>query len=1122
MLYSYRNLLLRRVIAFALLSQFLITPTYSQKSSQGKRVTVNQTNVPLRKIFDAITAQTSIYFMGSNDDINTTELYSLSVNNEKLEEVIRILLPTKEYTWNLSGNVVTIKRKVPDVENLGSTESRSVITDGGDSLINIEGYIVNEKGDPIAGATVQVKGTSLGAKSNQDGSFRVRGVKSNGSLVISNVAFLTREIAIGGKMNIGSIALKEYIGFLDETVVIAYGTTSQRYSAGAVNVVKGNEIETQPVNNPLLALQGRVPGVFITQSSGVPGSGVKILIQGQNSILNGNEPFYVIDGVPYTSQLLPSLNNNVLGKSGVTNSVAGSPLNYINPSDIESISILKDADATSIYGSRAANGAILITTKKGKEGQIKVDLNVQQGLGQVTRRLPVLNTREYLEMRREAITNDGLSIESTDYDINGFWDTTRDIDWQEELLGSSAKYTNAYASISGGTTLSQYLVSGNYRKETSVFPGDFDDQKGSLHFNITSRTASQRLGFQLTGSYMYDRNALPSVDLTNAAVTLAPNAPELFNADGSLNWMQNSDGISTFFENPMKYLYNVYTSKTKNLVTNGIVNYNIIKSLELKVNLGYTNLQVDELGTSPAISTVPENRPTFQRSATYRNNSINSWLIEPMLTYKRRFSADKLEAFLGVTIQQNNSTSQQLFGRGYVTDEVLPDIKSASNVNVQSAIASAYKYNAIFGRINYIRRNKYIIDINLRRDGSSRFGAANRFHNFGSVAGAWIFSEEGIIKDNFNWMSFGKIRTSFGTTGNDQIGDYQYLNLFQPYTIDISVPYQGITAYAPSNIYNPYLQWEETRKLQFGLDLGFLMDRIVININYNKNKSSNQLLLYNLPIITGFSNILQNFPAVVENKSWEFQSTVSLVQGKNIKWNMGINLTIPKNELVSFPDLETSSYAYMLQVGQPLNIMKVFKSAGVDPQTGVYRFINSKGETTSQPDITTDQLVNINPFPKFYGGLQNSFSYKGITLDFLFQFVKQTAFDDYYGNFPGFAFLNQPSTVLNRWQKPGDEKPIQRYISSFSDFDAFLAQLNATGSNGTYSDASYIRLKNASLAWQLPSLWLNKLSLVSAKLYFEAQNILTITGYRGLDPENTSTRSLPPLKMATIGLRIGL
>lgn len=1077
----------------------------------GKAITLIVKNSSLADILRQVSKKSELMIYFQDADLAEFNNVSINVKNKAVESILHELLDGRGLTWvEISKSTIAIKKK----EGQGNKER---IFSPLDSTISVTGKVVKENGEPIPGATVLVKGSNAGATTNSDGSFKINDVRTNASLIITSVAFYTQEISVKGKNIIGTIILKEYIGVLDETVVVAYGTTTQRFSAGNVAVIKGEDIQRQPVSNPLLALAGRVPGVFISQSSGVSGGGVKIMIQGQNSILNGNEPFYVIDGVPYTPQLLPSLSPDLLGYSGVNNSQAGNPLNYINPYDIESISILKDADATAIYGSRAANGAILINTKKGKSGKMKLDLNIQQGYGHVTRKLELLNTKEYLDIRKEAITNDGLTVRPTYYDVNGVWDTTRYTDWQKVLLGSHSKYSNVRGALSGGNTSTQYLVSATYNRETAVYPGDFSDNKGSLHLNLNSKSNNELFHFQLAVNYLIDVNKLPGIDFTNLSIRLAPNAPSLYNPDGTLNWMPNSSGTSTW-TNPLSNLLNEYSNRTKNLVGSSLLSYQILPGLELRSSFGYNNLSGNEIYTLPLTSQRPENRPNSTRAALYRNNSISSWIIEPQISYKRSISKSNISVLLGTTIQQNNNDALQLEGYGFNSDLVLKDAKAATTIAVSSTFTSLYKYDALFGRLNYTYDNKYVFNINARRDGTSRFGPESRFHNFASVSAAWIFSQEDFIKSNINFLSFGKLRASYGTTGNDQIGEYKYVSLYSPYGSGIA--YQGIPSIAPVGLTNPYLQWEETKKLQLGVDFGILKDRILVNATYSRNRSSNQLLSYDLPIITGFSSIMSNFPAKVENESWELSANAIVSSNKKVNWTSSFNLTIPKNRLLEFPNLSSTPYNFALEIGQPLGIRKLFKSAGVDFNTGIYQFLDTHGTVTQNPNPLTDKTVIKSTLPTLFGGFKNTISVLGFELDVLFQFVKQEAPGYALGNIPGSRNNNQPKEILSRWKETGDNSPIQKVSTGITE-DIANGYSNALDSDLSYSDASYIRLKNVSLTYQFPLSLIKSLHLRDLKIWAQGQNLLTITNYNGLDPENASIHNLPPLRILTIGVQVG-
>jgi TonB-linked SusC/RagA family outer membrane protein len=615
---------------------------------------------------------------------------------------------------------------------------------------------------------------------------------------------------------------------------------------------------------------------------------------------------------------------------------------------------------------------------------------------------------------------------------------------------------------------------------------------------------------------------LPGYDLTSFAVNIPPDAPALYNKDGSINWALTSSGNTTWTGslNPIAQALATYQNKTQNLIASSLLSYEILPGLSIKSNFGYNRLMVNEVNGIPLTVYQPSIRPTQVRSAVYSNSVINSWIIEPQINYKRLLAKGDLDVLIGETIQQNANNGYALSGSGYSSDVLLSDIRSAATITPISSVASTYKYNALFGRINYRWKDRYILDFTGRRDGSSRFGPANEFHDFWALGGAWIFSEESFLKDHLDWLSFGKIRGSYGTTGNDQIGDYQFLNLYT--AVSVGTPYQNTAGLATNAIPNPYLQWEETRKIQAGIELGFLKDRILITANYVRNRSSNELLSYGLPSIAGFGSVLRNFPATIENSDWDGIFRATIFKGKNFTWASSLNLTVPKNKLVDFPNLANSTYSNTLIVGQPINIIKVYHFMGVDPTTGVYTFADSHNNPTTSP---TQQTTFVSTTPKFYGGFRNEFTYRQFHLDVLFQFVKQIGQNDFFGGGssgilpPGYNRINQPTSVLARWQKQGDQAPVEKFNSNLS---LLGSMLNIGASDAAYTDASFIRLKTLSLTYQFNDKLARKAKLKDCQIYLRGENLLTITKYKGMDPENQKVVFLPPLRMLTIGLQIGI
>jgi TonB-linked SusC/RagA family outer membrane protein len=1057
------------------------------------KITIHERGVPLEKVLDQVQRQTGISYTAQNQDLDLGHPVTVWVDKASLKEVLDAAFKDQPVTYQLLDRMIVVRKK-------------AVVTEvaPGPTAGEISGVVLNESGQPLSGASVTVKATGKIVLTDERGEFKLTGVPVNSVLTVTYVGYAGKLVPVkqGERME---IRLAQAVNQLDQVQIVAYGSTSQRLNVGDVSTVSSKTIAESPVSNPLAAIEGRVPGIFITQNTGAPDGSFTVQMRGKNSMQNGTDPLYVVDGVPYASELLSNL--NVVGKSG-------SPFNFLNPSDIESVSILKDADATAIYGSRAANGVVLITTKKGKIGAARIDINAYAGSAAVDHMLPVLNREQYLAMRREAFKNDNATPTITNAPDLMLWDTTRSTDWQKQLIGGTAQYQDAQASVSGGNFNTQYLIGGGYHRETTVMPENGVDQKMSAHFSISSATPNRKFTMQLTGNYVVDDNTIQPADLTSTAAGLPPDAPNPFNADGSLNWAPPTPGSAGSWSNPYALLKQSYKGITNNLVGNAIASYEFLPGLILKSSFGYTNMQTNETVLGPLAAFDPGTNPSSGTSQ-FNTATIQSWIVEPQVTYKIALGKGVLSALVGTTFQQNTSNELWQFATGFTNDALLQDIQAATSVTVRSESYAQYSYDAVFGRVNYDWADKYILNLNARRDGSSRFGPSNQFANFYSVGGAWVFSKEKFFERKTAGLSFGKLRASYGTTGNDQIGDYKYLDLYTSTTY----PYQNQQGLYPSTIYNPYLGWEETRKFEAGLELGFINDRVMLNANYYRNRSSDEIIAYPLSYVTGFNSITSNLAAKVQNSGAELTLNTTNIKSKNVTWSTAINLTVPKNKLLSFPGLATSPYATAYVIGQPITITKVYNLQGVNDSTGIFEFASAKGTPTTSPSSLTDRTVIENTAPKFYGGFQNTVQYKGFEIDILFQFVKQTGQPHLWTTLPGYKGLNQPVGVLDRWTQIGDNAKYQKFSQKVS--TVYLGYLSATTSNLNYSDASFIRLKNVALSWELPRAWQQKLHFANARLYVQGQNLVRFTKYVGFDPESQGT-AMPLLRVITGGFQLTL
>ncbi|AWX43634.1 TonB-dependent receptor SusC [Flagellimonas maritima] len=968
---------------------------------------------------------------------------------------------------------------------------------------SVKGVVTNKEGEPLMGVTVQVASSKRGTITDLDGSFHIQ-ANPNDSLIFSALGFRAQTVVVSGQKQI-HVQLEEDVTQLDEVVLNAgYYTVSEKERTGNIAVIKAAVMEKQPVGNPLAAMQGHLSGVNIVQNTGVPGGSFEIAVRGRNFINGVSDPLFIVDGVPFGSQSLAA--------SRVSSEIIGggiSPLNAINPNDIESIEVLKDADATAIYGSRAANGVVLITTKKGKSGKTRFDAHLSTSLGRASHFLDLMDTQQYLEIRMEGIANDGLAdlLENPVFDFFWpdikSWDNDRYTDWQQELIGGTAYRNNAQLSVSGGSVGTQFLVSGAYQKETTVFPGDANYRKANIHGNVNHRSENERFRMNFSTSYTHEDNRLPGADFTLKAYSLEPNAPAVYDDEGNLNWENNS------WDNPLAALEENFEARINTLISNMLISYAIWPNLELKSSMGFTSYRLDthrampSSARNPSLGLTPQNYSNLTTNASQRE----SWIVEPQLNWRERWNNFSLDMLVGTTFQQETTQQLVIRGRGFPNNELVHNLATAETLEIISDVDSEYRYSAVFGRINLNLSGRYILNLTGRRDGSSRFGPGKQFGNFGAVGLAWVFSEEPIFGES-SLLSFGKLRGSYGTTGSDNIGDYRFLDT---YTVS-GDEYDGTTILEPTGIFNPQFGWESNRKLETAMELGFFKDRLLINTSWYRNRSSNQLVGIPLAATTGFPELRGNFDAVVENSGLEVDLRSVNVRSKGFKWSTNFNLTVPKNKLVAFDGLESSTFSNRYIIGQPLTIVKLYHALGVDTQTGIYQFedYDGDGNISSSGDLEwVEDLA-----PKFYGGLGNSLTFGNVTLDVFFQFKKQKAYNTLrFDATPGFKG-NVPVELFDRWQQPGDENPIQRASSGFTTVEDLGSYQQR--SNAAVSDASFIRLRNISLNYKVPT-FDNGLDV---NVYLQGQNLWTLTDYTGPDPERPNNTRLPPLRQLTLGLQI--
>jgi len=1070
--------------------------SYGQ-SSLDKKISIAFDHVVLKEALDKIAAKAGTTFMYSGNVASSKVKLTVTATNKEVKEVLNDLLAPYPYSYIIQDDQVIIRY---DDKKLKKKDTE-IKVNAPTSSITITGQVIDENGKLIVGANIKIKGFDTGVTTDTDGTFTIT-VPNHTILVFSCVGFITQEVPVVHSETL-NITLKAGTSTLDQVQIIGYGTTTRRLSTGDISSIKADVISEQPVTNPLQALEGRVPGLQITQGSGLPGSGFTVMIRGHNSIAASNNPLYIIDGVPFTSTPIERINGPSGGK------VFGSPMNSINPADIESISVLKDADATAIYGSRGANGVILVTTKKGAPGKTKLDLNVNDGFGDVTREAQPLNTQQYLQLRRDAFANSGITPTAANAPDLLSWDQKTDNKLQDWFMGQDAHFIDANTSLSGGDQLTSFLISGAFHRETTVQTGDDSYKRGNLHFNINHTSLNKKFQIVFSGIYSSSYNRLQnSTNNLRFAAESVPNYP-IYDSNDKYNWLANQ---TNFYAQSLSYL----KSNTTNLNGNVNLSYNILPGLNLKGSLGYNKLENQQISASPIISQNPIYSP--QSLAAFGTQFTDALLVEPQLTYSRLISKGKLDILIGSTIQKNNLNGVSNTEVNFPNDQLLESQAAGQSVYITSN-TTAYNYLSFFSRASYNWDDRYIVSGTYRRDGSSRFAPGKQFGNFGSVGAAWLFSNEDVMKNNFPMLSYGKLRGSYGTTGSDGIGDYGYLSIYS-----FSAPYSNVQSIYPSQVANSNFQWEVNKKMELALELGFLKDRILLNSTWYRNRSSDQLVTYPLPTTTGFSGYVANLPAVVQNTGWEFELNTVNIKKDDLSWTSSFNLTIPKNKLVSFPTIASTAYANTLVVGQSLDIVQKYHFLGIDPATGLAQIedVNKSGTITNRSSYNNqggDLVIAGSTNPKWYAGFSNSLNYKGFQLNIFFQYVRQQGYNIYNNQTSTAQFgqlFNFWTYDLDYWKKPGDISTLPKPSTSNN---TTLGQF--ANSDRTFTDASFLRLKTLAISYSLPSSFTSRLGFYKLRLYMQGENVLTITKFIGYDPELASNQVIfmPPLKVLTAGIQ---
>ncbi len=977
--------------------------------------------------------------------------------------------------------------------------------------VTVTGTVKDVNGDPLFGVNILIKGTSRGTVTDLDGKFTLEVPTGDEILVISYTGYETMEVAVDNQTQL-DIVMAESISELEGVVVVGYGTVRKRDLTGSVGSLDSKKFEDEVISNVSQGLQGKVAGVNVTTNGGAPGGAMVVRIRGNNSVLGGNDPLYVIDGFPVTA-----------GNIGETNLLA-----TINPGDIESLEVLKDASATAIYGSRGSNGVILITTKQGKQGRNRVDFETSVGFREVARTLDMMNSAQFLEIANERAANDGNDPFFSPAEVASF--SQINTDWQDEIF-REALVQNHTIRFSGGNEDTRYLVSGNFFTEEGIIIGS-DFERGSLRLNLDKDFGDRfQLSTRVTASRSVN-NEVPSNNIMLSALQ-APPFLEPYNEDGTylsgfdIKRFPFSPSAGT---NPVSLALEQLDKRTiDRILANVSGSYEILKGLSFKVLVGVDQLNSTRDFYNP--STIEAGLPAGSGSKSF--NSVTSFLNENTLNYNTTLRGnDRLDVTVGFTWQEEKNDFLSGSASGFVTDDLENAALSAGeNFSAPNTNFTEWTLLSYLGRINYSLDDKYLFTLSGRRDGSSRFGEGNKWGFFPSAAFAWRLADEPFIKNTLpSDISDLKLRASWGISGNQAISPYSSLQRFS----DVGLAFGGNvnTGFRPENLGNPDLQWETTEEFNVGLEFGLWNQRISFSADYYVKDTEDLLARVNLPPTSGFANTIQNIGST-RNEGVEFNLGTVIMRKNNLRWDANFNISANRNEVLETaggqdivaPQIEIVGPANVVREGEPLSAFFGLEIDGLT-ETGLFNFVDQNGDGNIND---ADRVILGSPYPDFFYGFSTDFSLGNFSVRANFQgeLGKQLWFMDIY----------RFGASMHRGGNQFEENATQRWTPSNPDPNAnyprATATLNQQPSDRYVEDADYLRLQNLRISYNIPTDKLNLSGIRNATIYFSGQNLFTITEYSGYTPDidtfssgdlriGVDYRSYPISRTFLMGLKLGL
>ncbi|MFI5139552.1 MAG: TonB-dependent receptor [Sphingobacteriales bacterium] len=1037
--------------------------TYAQK------ITINKKDASLKEVFEAIQKQSNYTVVYDSKMIRSTKHVDLSFKDASLEEVLNKSLKDQALTYTINLNTIVIRKQA---------EQPAIAV----QPIKVTGKVTDTKGVPLIGATVSIKNGANIAVTDINGSFTVN-VPENAILHISYIGFQSVDAAVGGKSEI-TIILKETTGGLNEVVVVGYGTQQKKDLTGAVSVIGSKELEDRPNTQFGNSIEGKAAGVQVIRPSGQPDAGFSIKIRGTSSITSGTDPLYIVDDVPTYNT------------------------SEINPADIESITVLKDASAAAIYGSSGANGVVLITTKHGALNQkTRVNFNTALTSSQAWKKLSVLNTPQFESLMAEM----QIALPAPTNFANTNW---------QDLVFRNALSSSNNLSISGGNDKTTYYISGSYVNQEGII---INNNVGRATFKVNLDHKVSDI-FKVGTNISYDRWSDVNVleNNPNGVITRMLTTVPIIGVWNPLIPTQYavSPVAPVDVENPVSVAY-----QPQNLTVNNRFNGNANAELSILPGLKFKSIfgleHSNSIGTSFQNSILTSYGRSMDGLATENDNNYDYWISENTLNYTKKIKEHSFSLLAGYITSDESARSVYLASHGFggstaITTVTGGTVQSKPQINIYEKA-----HESFIGRLNYNYKDKYLLTSNIRADASSIFSAQDRWGYFPSFSVGWRISNEDFLK-NVTAISDLKLRAGWGLVGNDNIDPYSRYGLINLSSYVIGG--NSVTAYVPSTLPNANLKWEQTAQYNIGLDFGLLNNRVTITTDYYNKKTTNLLLNAPIPASEGVSGNTAIINAgAIENKGFEFQVTSRNIESKDFKWNTDFNIYFNKGKVLNVVgetlltgNVNVAGNTYqtaIVKAGLPLGSFYGKYALGVDPATGNELYLKNKAGADS-----VGVIGNANP--KYSYGLTNSFNYKGFTLNIFLQGEQGKQIFDATRMLTESMTIgeNQSAAVLKRWEKPGD-------ITNVPKSSTTADPANVYPSTRFIENGSYLRVKSVTLGYSLPASLLNKLKITRCMLYITTENLFTFTKYTGFDPEasmfNASSNSDTASKNTAPGVDYG-